>query len=143
MILHDGLNIGAALIENNRYIIFEQQIFRRTSVLTQSARSYDIRLRRETSAKELDMTSLIGRTCALKGFIDGKSEELFPHHSPGSLFNVEAVPAGWGRTCSLDPMKKSAFSLIPQNQNLDFLCSLFPQIAFVPLFPLVFFVPLK
>ena len=39
-----------------------------------------------------------------------------------------------GDTCSLVPMKKSAFSLVPQNQNLDFLCSLLPKIAFVPLF---------
>ena len=26
-------------------------------------------------------------------------------------------------------------SLVPQNQNLNFLCSLFPKITFVPLFP--------
>ena len=33
--------------------------------------------------------------------------------------------------------EKSAFSLVPQNQNPDFLCFLFPKIAFVPLFPSV------
>ena len=45
------------------------------------------------------------------------------------------------------PEKKSAFSFVPQNQNLAFLCFLFPKIAFVPLFPSVldfcFLVPLK
>ena len=45
--------------------------------------------------------------------------------------------------------KKSTFSLVPKNQNLDVLCSLFmfPQIAFDPLFSSVLgfgsFVPLK
>ena len=33
--------------------------------------------------------------------------------------------------------KKLAFSLVSQNENLDFLCSLFPKITFVPLFPSV------
>ena len=43
---------------------------------------------------------------------------------------------GGGGTCSLVLLKKkkSIFSLVPQNQNLDFLGSLFPQIAFDPLF---------
>ena len=39
----------------------------------------------------------------------------------------------------LFPWKKNSinFSLVPQSQNLDFLFSLFPKIAFVPLFPSV------
>ena len=43
-----------------------------------------------------------------------------------------------GCTCSLVPLekKKRPCSLVPQKQNLDFLCSLFPKIACVPLFPL-------
>ena len=44
----------------------------------------------------------------------------------------EALTGGYLIPCS--PEKKSAFSLVPPNQNLEFLCSLFPKIAFVPLF---------
>ena len=49
---------------------------------------------------------------------------------------------GRGGACSLVPLKTSAFSLVPQNQNTDVLCSLFPEIAFVPVpfsFRLLFF----
>ena len=46
-----------------------------------------------------------------------------------------------GINCPLVPLnkkkKKMVFSLIPKNQNFDFLCSLFPIIVFVPLFPSV------
>ena len=41
-----------------------------------------------------------------------------------------------GGTCSLFPSKKWHCSLVPPKRNLDFLCSLFPKIACVPLFPL-------
>ena len=38
-------------------------------------------------------------------------------------------------TCSLVPLEKNG--LVPQIQNLDFLCSLFPKMACVLLFPLL------
>ena len=50
-----------------------------------------------------------------------------------SRLAIEALP---GSTCSLVPLKISSISLVPQNKNLDFLCSLFPKIAF-SLFPSV------
>ena len=53
---------------------------------------------------------------------------------------VVAVEGGGGGvvTCSLLPLKKkSEFSVVPQNKNLDFLCYQFPQMAFVSLFPSV------
>ena len=56
----------------------------------------------------------------------------------------------WGGvTCSLVPSRKNngLDSLVPPKQNLDFLCSLLPKIACVPLFllflGLCFPVPLK
>ena len=47
-----------------------------------------------------------------------------------------ALPGGAG-TCSLVPLKYFSIfpSFVPQNQNLNFLCSLLPKITFVPLFP--------
>ena len=60
--------------------------------------------------------------------------------------NIEDLPWGVGVPVPLFPWKKSSFSLVPKNQNLDFLCFLFPQIAFVPCsFSFRFFslVPLK
>ena len=49
----------------------------------------------------------------------------------------EALPGSWGY--------QFPFSPVPQKQNIDFLCSLFPKIAFVPHVPSFFwtFVPLK
>ena len=45
--------------------------------------------------------------------------------------------AGGGINCSLVPLKKNwPFPSFPKIM-LDFLCSLFPKIAFVPLFPSV------
>ena len=44
-------------------------------------------------------------------------------------------PWGGGVPVPLFPWNKWPLSPVPQNQNLDFLCSLFPKIAFVPLFP--------
>ena len=42
---------------------------------------------------------------------------------------------GGGRVpVSLFPWNISAFSLVPQNQNHNFLCSMLPKITFVPLF---------
>ena len=54
----------------------------------------------------------------------------------GSIFRIcmlikELRPSQGAGTCSL---RKNG--LVPQKQNLDFLCSLFPKIACVPLFPL-------
>ena len=46
------------------------------------------------------------------------------------------VCVGGGVPVPLFPSKKRHCSLVPQKQNFDFLCSLFPKIACVPLFPL-------
>ena len=46
---------------------------------------------------------------------------------------IEALSEGGGYLYPSYPKKTSTFSLVPKNQNLDFLCSLFPQIAFEPL----------
>ena len=43
---------------------------------------------------------------------------------------------GGGVPVPLFPRKRWPCSLVPQKQNLDFLCSLFPKIACAPLFPL-------
>ena len=55
--------------------------------------------------------------------------------------------AGGGINCSLVPLKNNwPFPLFPKIM-LDLLCSLFPKIAFVPLFPsvldLCFLIPLE
>ena len=54
---------------------------------------------------------------------------------------------GWEGTVPLVPRNKWPFSHVPQKQNLDFLCSLFPKTSFVPLFPsfldLCSLIPLK
>ena len=52
------------------------------------------------------------------------------------LSYVEALSGGGRRggvPVPLFPWKKSAFSLVPQNKNPDFLYFLFPKIAFVPI----------
>ena len=47
---------------------------------------------------------------------------------------IEALP-GWS-TCSLVPLKTWPCFFVPPKQNLDYLCSLFPNIACVPMFHL-------
>ena len=48
--------------------------------------------------------------------------------------SFEALPGGAGYLFPCSP-EKIGISLVPQNQNLDFIRSLFHKIAFVPLFP--------
>ena len=63
--------------------------------------------------------------------------KLPPHLATPLLYTIEALPevcvcGGGGGTCSLVPSKTNG--VIPPKQNFDFLCSLFPKIACVPLF---------
>ena len=51
-------------------------------------------------------------------------------------FNIEAPPGGGCYLFPCSSKKKWPCSFVPPKQNLDFLCSLFPKIACVPLFPL-------
>ena len=55
------------------------------------------------------------------------------------LDTVEALP---GVPVHFPPEINCFVTLFPKNQNLDFLCSLFPKIAFVPQLPSCLF-PLK
>ena len=84
---------------------------------------------------------------SLKNLIDTSTTLLLIAQFGFLLLFIEALPGGGGGTCFLFSLKKSAFDLVSQNQNLDFLCSLFPKIAFVPLFPSVLdfcsLIPLK
>ena len=50
------------------------------------------------------------------------------------LIQQRGPPEGMGEVPV--PLFPSKNGLVPQKQNLDFLCSLFPKIASVPLFPL-------
>ena len=62
-------------------------------------------------------------------------------------FNALSRPFRVGGTCSVVPHENMALFPCSPKQNLDFLCSLFPKIACVPLFPLFlglcFPVPMK
>ena len=51
--------------------------------------------------------------------VPSQNDEAFPGAGPVPLFS-------WNI---------STFSLVPQNQNISFVCSLLPQITFVLLFP--------
>ena len=58
-----------------------------------------------------------------------------------TAFISEALQVGYLLPCS--PEITICYP-VPQNQNLDFLCSQFPKLVFVPMFPLFqTFVPLK
>ena len=57
----------------------------------------------------------------------------------GSAFQSLAIGV-WEETVLINVSSsirhlKWPFSLVPQNQNLNFLCSLLPKITFVPVFP--------
>ena len=49
---------------------------------------------------------------------------------------IEALPGGVGGGAVPVPLFPSKNGLVPQKRNIDFLCSLFPKIACVPLFSL-------
>ena len=57
------------------------------------------------------------------------------HCQPEDTLDSCLLRPSQGGTYSLVSLNISAFSLVPQNQNLNVLCSLLPKITFVPLFP--------
>ena len=111
--------------------VFAVRMKKAWSIATYSAHSED-------SDQTVRMPRLIwvfaGRTCHFVGFVMRWLILLLLAVFLGAcLTTTLTVRPSQGVPVPLFPCKKSALSLVPKNQNLDFLCSLFPKIAFVPL----------